>query len=94
MSTITIVALLVFLSIHEGISLGDRGVILRCQCITKEQRPIGRYIGQVEVNHASSHCNEIEIIASLKKNGEKVCLDPNAPWVKKVLEKKGAGQTR
>lgn len=26
--------------------------------------------------------------ATLKKNGKKICLDPEAPWVKKVLEKK------
>ncbi|XP_038569457.1 interleukin-8-like [Micropterus salmoides] len=93
MSIITIVALLVILSIQEGTCLGDQGVNLRCRCIAKEKRPIGRYIGQVEVHPASSHCNDIEIIATLKNNGEKICLDPNAPWVKKVLKKK-VKQTR
>ncbi|XP_070771108.1 interleukin-8-like [Enoplosus armatus] len=85
MSVFTIVALLVFLAIPEGTSLGD---ILRCQCITKEKRPIGRHIGQVEVIPACSYCNNIEIIATLKKDGRKICLDPDAPWVKKVLVKK------
>lgn len=28
--------------------------------------------------------------ATLKKDGQKICLDPNAPWVKKVLERKRA----
>ncbi|XP_041822789.1 interleukin-8-like isoform X2 [Chelmon rostratus] len=88
MSVITIVALLVFLTIPEGISLGDQGITLRCQCITTEKRPIGRYIGRVEVNPASSHCNNIEIIATLKRDGQKICLDPNARWVKKVLERR------
>lgn len=46
----------------SGISLGDQGVVLRCQCITKERKPIGRHIGQVEVNPVSSHCNAIEIM--------------------------------
>ncbi|KAM9362983.1 interleukin-8-like [Symphorus nematophorus] len=87
MSVITTVALLLLLTIPEVISQGDGGVILRCQCITKEKKPIGRYIGQVEVNPASSHCNDVEIIATLKRTGQKICLDPNAPWVKKVLEK-------
>nr|XP_046269120.1 interleukin-8-like [Scatophagus argus] len=84
---ITIVSLLVFLAIPEGISLGDQGLPGRCQCITKERRPIGRYIGMVEVSLASSHCSDTEIIATLKKDGQKVCLDPDAPWVKKVLER-------
>uniref|UniRef100_A0A8C4FGS4 Chemokine interleukin-8-like domain-containing protein n=2 Tax=Dicentrarchus labrax TaxID=13489 RepID=A0A8C4FGS4_DICLA len=58
-----------------------------CRCITTEKKPIGRYIGQVEVNPVSSHCNNIEIIATLKSDGRKICLDPKAPWVKRVFEK-------
>ncbi|XP_076584618.1 interleukin-8-like [Chaetodon auriga] len=88
MSIISNVALLVFLTIPAVISLGDQGVSLRCQCITTERKPIGRYIGQVEVNPASSHCNNVEIIATLKMDGQRICLDPNAPWVKKVLQRK------
>ncbi|XP_069553559.1 interleukin-8-like [Brachyistius frenatus] len=93
MSIITTVALLLFLNIPEGISLGEQGVTLRCQCITKEKRPMGRYIGVVEVNFASSHCKDIEIIATLKKDGQKICLDPEAPWIQKVLLKKLSEQT-
>lgn len=93
MTIITIVALLVFLTIPEGISVGDHGVIQRCRCISKEKKPIGRYIGEVEVNPASSHCNNVEIIATLKRDGQKICLDPEAPWVKKVLKRKQAEQT-
>ncbi|XP_030581121.1 C-X-C motif chemokine 2-like [Archocentrus centrarchus] len=78
-----IVALLVFLTVHEASGIG-----LRCRCINKEKRPIGRYIGAVEMNPASSHCKDTEIIATLKKDGQKVCLDPKAPWVKKMLERK------
>ncbi|KAF1395178.1 hypothetical protein PFLUV_G00008840 [Perca fluviatilis] len=89
MSIITIVALLVFLMIPEGI-LGDHGLNQRCRCINKEKQPIGRYIGKVEVHLASSHCKDIEIIATLKKNGQKICLDPDAPWIKKVLQRKQA----
>ncbi|XP_040891428.1 platelet basic protein-like [Toxotes jaculatrix] len=88
MSIITTVALLVFLTIPEGMSMGDQGVILRCRCITKEKKPIGRYIGRLEVNLPTSHCNVVEIIATLKKDGKMICLDPEAPWVKKVLGKK------
>ncbi|XP_023124951.1 interleukin-8-like [Amphiprion ocellaris] len=93
MSTITTVALLVLLIIHEGISVGGPEISPRCQCITTEKRKIGRLIGEVEVRPANSHCTEIEIIATLKKDGQKICLDPDAPWVKKVLANRPAVQT-
>nr|XP_020452748.1 interleukin-8-like [Monopterus albus] len=93
MSVITAVALLVLLTVAEGISLGDQRVILRCQCIIKEKKPIGRYISNVEVNPGNSHCKDTEIIATLKRDGQKICLDPDAPWVKKVLERKLAKST-
>ncbi|XP_034715022.1 C-X-C motif chemokine 10-like [Etheostoma cragini] len=89
MSINTIVALLLFLTISEGV-LGDHGVNQRCRCISKEKRPIRRYIGKVEVHLPSSHCQDIEIIATLKKDGQKICLDPDAPWVKNVLQRKQA----
>ncbi|XP_072239397.1 interleukin-8-like [Leuresthes tenuis] len=93
MSHIITVALLLLLTIPEGSTMGDQGVIIRCRCITKEKRPIGRLIGMVEVNLPSSHCKDTEIIATLKKDEKKICLDPNAPWVKKVLKHKLPGQT-
>ncbi|PWS21789.1 hypothetical protein DKP78_21760, partial [Enterococcus faecium] len=31
------------------------------------------------------HCKDTEIIATLKDSGKEICLDPNAPWVKKVI---------
>lgn len=94
MSIITIVALLVFLAIPEGISPGGHEMTQRCRCISKESRLIRRRnIEEVEVNPASSHCNDIEIIATLKKGGQKICLHPDAPWVKRMLERKPTGQT-
>ncbi|KAM7394210.1 hypothetical protein PAMP_021023 [Pampus punctatissimus] len=88
MSTITIVALLVFLVTPKGMCVGDPGVILRCQCISLEKNPIGRHIKSVDVHPPNSHCKYVEIIATIKTKGEKICLDPNAPWVKKVLKRK------
>ncbi|PWA32675.1 hypothetical protein CCH79_00012378, partial [Gambusia affinis] len=92
-----VVAILVFLTIHEDIDLltltsktsgcavGDQVMNLRCRCITKERKPIGRRIVALEVHPVRSHCAETEIIATLKNEKRKVCLDPNAPWVQKVL---------
>ncbi|XP_035028952.2 interleukin-8-like [Hippoglossus stenolepis] len=87
MSFFTTVALLVILAIPEGTSQGGQGVPLRCQCINKESKPIGRWLERVEVIPASSHCTKIEIIATLKKDGGEICLDPEAPWVQRVLRR-------
>ncbi|KAK0146521.1 Interleukin-8 [Merluccius polli] len=85
-SKITISSLLVLLAlltITEGISV--TGIELRCRCIQTESRPIGRHIKKVEIIPANSHCEDSEIIAILKKTGQEVCLDPEAPWVKSVI---------
>ncbi|XP_038569456.1 permeability factor 2-like [Micropterus salmoides] len=83
----SIVVLLAFLAISEGMSLRSLGVELHCRCIQTESKPIGRHIAKVELIPANSHCEETEIIATLKKTGQEVCLDPEAPWVKKVIQK-------
>nr|ACK57558.1 putative interleukin-8 [Lateolabrax japonicus] len=83
----SIVVLLAFLAITEGMSLRSLGVELHCRCIQTESKPIGRHIEKVELIPANSHCEETEIIATLKKTGQEVCLDPEAPWVKKVINK-------
>ncbi|XP_015231682.1 PREDICTED: alveolar macrophage chemotactic factor-like [Cyprinodon variegatus] len=88
----TIVTILLLQIIHEGSIVVAQGVNLRCHCITKEKKPIGRFIAVLEVHAASSHCSEIQIIATLKMNNKKVCLDPEATWVKRVLKKRRARQ--
>nr|ADK35756.1 interleukin-8 [Pagrus major]AHC69388.1 interleukin-8 [Pagrus major] len=84
---ISIVGLLAFLAISEAMSLRSLGVELHCRCIQTESKPIGRHIEKVELIPANSHCEETEIIATLKRTGQEVCLDPEAPWVKKVIQK-------
>nr|UFE16641.1 interleukin 8 [Tor putitora] len=76
-----------FLTIGEGMSLRGLGVDPRCRCIETESRRIGKHIASVELFPPSSHCKDTEIIATLKESGKEICLDPNAPWVKKVIEK-------
>uniref|UniRef100_A0A8C5I5W9 Interleukin-8-like n=1 Tax=Gouania willdenowi TaxID=441366 RepID=A0A8C5I5W9_GOUWI len=83
----SIVVLVAFLAISEGMSLRSLGVEMHCRCIQTESRRIGRHIEKVELIPANSHCEEPEIIATLKKTGQEVCLDPEAPWVKRVIEK-------
>ncbi|XP_030207271.1 growth-regulated alpha protein-like [Gadus morhua] len=78
---------LALLTLTERISLRELGMELRCRCIQTESRRIGRHIEKVEIIPANSHCEESEIIATLKKTGQVVCLDAEAPWVKKVIER-------
>uniref|UniRef100_A0A672IND6 Chemokine interleukin-8-like domain-containing protein n=1 Tax=Salarias fasciatus TaxID=181472 RepID=A0A672IND6_SALFA len=83
----TIVVLLAFLAATEGKRLRSLGVEMHCRCIQTESQPIGRHIEKVELIPANSHCEQMEIIATLKKNREEVCLDPEAHWVKRVIQK-------
>uniref|UniRef100_A0AAV2LGG9 Chemokine interleukin-8-like domain-containing protein n=1 Tax=Knipowitschia caucasica TaxID=637954 RepID=A0AAV2LGG9_KNICA len=79
-----LMVLLALLATSEGMSLG---VELHCRCIQTESTAIGRHIEKIELIPANSHCDETEIIATLKKTGQEVCLDPEAPWVKRVIQK-------
>ncbi|XP_043969937.1 C-X-C motif chemokine 10-like [Gambusia affinis] len=82
--TLSVLVFLTYLTISEGMSLG---VELHCRCIQTESSPIGRHIEKVELIPANSHCEKTEIIATLKKDGQEVCLDPEALWVKKVIRR-------
>uniref|UniRef100_G3NAA6 Chemokine interleukin-8-like domain-containing protein n=1 Tax=Gasterosteus aculeatus TaxID=69293 RepID=G3NAA6_GASAC len=76
-----------FLRIILRMSLRSLGVEQHCRCIQTESKIILRYIEKVELITANSHCDEAEIIATLKKTGQQVCLNPEAPWVKKVIQR-------
>ncbi|CAL8317407.1 unnamed protein product [Gadus morhua 'NCC'] len=84
----SLLVLLALLSITEGKSLRGLGMELRCRCIeTESQIQIRPHIRKVEIIPANSHCEESEIIATLRGTGLEVCLDPEAQWVKKVIER-------
>ncbi|KAM6939737.1 C-X-C motif chemokine 2 [Xenentodon cancila] len=83
----SVMVFLAFLAISEAMTLRSLGVELHCRCIMTENKPIGRHIEKVQLIPPNSHCEDTEIIATLKKTGQEVCLDPEAPWVKKVIQK-------
>ncbi|XP_061131372.1 interleukin-8 [Syngnathus typhle] len=83
----TLVVLLAAVAFSEGMTLRSLGVELHCRCFQTESRLIGRHIEKVELIPANSHCGVPEIIATIKKTGNEVCLDPEAPWVKRVIER-------
>ncbi|XP_057673009.1 C-X-C motif chemokine 2-like [Corythoichthys intestinalis] len=87
MRKVIINAMVVLLTVNEAMLPKSLAVELLCRCNQTESRPIGRHIEKVELIPANSHCQETEIIATLKVTGQVVCLDPEAPWVKKIRER-------
>ncbi|XP_030048001.1 platelet basic protein [Microcaecilia unicolor] len=63
------------------------GMELRCQCIKTESNFIHPHnIQIVELYPSGAQCANVEVIATLK-DGQRVCLDPSAPWVRKIIQK-------
>ncbi|XP_059524753.1 C-X-C motif chemokine 6-like isoform X2 [Myotis daubentonii] len=70
-------------------SAGPSGIIvseLRCVCLTPTHRIRPQMIHHLEMVPAGPGCPNVEIIATMKK-GNKVCLDPEAHVVKKIIRK-------
>ncbi|XP_026302685.1 C-X-C motif chemokine 5-like [Piliocolobus tephrosceles] len=59
---------------------------LRCSCLQTTQRVQPEMISNLQVFAIGPQCSEVEVVASLK-NGTEVCLDPQAPFLKKVIQK-------
>ncbi|XP_051821503.1 permeability factor 2-like [Antechinus flavipes] len=59
---------------------------LRCKCVKTTQKIHPKIIASVEVITAGPHCATNEVIATLKK-GTELCLNPEAPWVKKIIQR-------
>nr|CAD91126.3 interleukin-8 [Scyliorhinus canicula] len=85
--TLAVFALFVlYVAAAQAASLRHAGVSLRCQCIKTNSRFIHpKRMENVEIFPSGSHCSSVEIIATLK-NGIPVCLDPEASWVKKLID--------
>ncbi|XP_078533587.1 interleukin-8-like [Lissotriton helveticus] len=78
---------LLSIAVTEGMSLARMGTELRCQCIKTESRIIHlKHIQTVELIQSGAHCQNLEVIATLK-SGQVVCLDPAAKWVEKIIRR-------
>ncbi|XP_043917082.1 interleukin-8-like [Protopterus annectens] len=79
------VLLLCCVTALEAISLSR--MELRCQCINKESRFIHpKNMKNVELIPSGPHCQDVEVIITMKTGGQ-VCVDPNAPWVKLIIDR-------
>ncbi|XP_030044839.1 interleukin-8-like [Microcaecilia unicolor] len=74
-------------ALTEAMSLAQMGTELRCQCIKTESRFIHPRLMQiVDLIPSGPHCSNVEVIATLK-SGQRVCLEPTAPWVIRIIKK-------
>ncbi|XP_035877905.1 growth-regulated protein homolog isoform X1 [Phyllostomus discolor] len=69
--------------VPKGVPVGHE---LRCQCVQTLQRIPFKLIQSVKVTPPGASCDHTEVIATLK-NGQKACLNPEAPVVKNMIEK-------
>ncbi|XP_072354007.1 interleukin-8-like [Scyliorhinus torazame] len=85
--TLTVLTLFVlYVAAIQAASLRHAGLSLRCQCIKTNSKFIHpRRMEDVDIFPSGPHCSNVEIIATLK-NGIPVCLDPEASWVKKLID--------
>ncbi|XP_032772436.1 C-X-C motif chemokine 10 [Rattus rattus] len=75
---------LLSLSGTQGIPLART---VRCTCIDFHEQPLRpRAIGKLEIIPASLSCPHVEIIATMKKNNEKRCLNPESEAIKSLLK--------
>nr|XP_048702852.1 interleukin-8-like [Caretta caretta] len=77
---------LIYAAVSEGMSLARMGNELRCQCVSTHSKFIPpRYLRDVKLTPSGPHCQNVEVIATLK-DGREVCLEPTAPWVKIIIK--------
>ncbi|CAK7316888.1 C-X-C motif chemokine 10 [Vulpes vulpes] len=77
---------LIFLTLN-----GTQGILLsrtiRCTCIKISDQPVNlRSLEKIEMIPASPSCPRVEIIATMKKSGEKRCLNPESKTIKSLVK--------
>ncbi|XP_065733292.1 growth-regulated alpha protein-like [Phocoena phocoena] len=81
-------ALLLLVLVAAGRRAAGAPVVteLRCQCLQTVQGIHLKNIQSVKVTPPGPHCGQTEVVATLK-TGQEVCLNPEAPMVKKIINK-------
>ncbi|XP_059867694.1 C-X-C motif chemokine 6 isoform X4 [Delphinus delphis] len=59
---------------------------LRCMCLTTTPGIHPKMVSNLKVIAPGPQCSKVEVVATLK-NKKEVCLDPEAPLIKKVIQK-------
>ncbi|XFF78824.1 PREDICTED: C-X-C motif chemokine 6 [Capra hircus] len=85
-------ALLALLLLTPPVPLASAGPVaavvreLRCVCLTTTPGIHPKMVSDLQVTAAGPQCSKVEVVATLK-NGREVCLDPEAPLIKKIVQK-------
>ncbi|KAJ8787767.1 hypothetical protein J1605_022798 [Eschrichtius robustus] len=81
-------ALLFLLLVAAGRRAAGAPVVteLRCRCLQTLQGIHFKNIQSVQVTPPGPQCGQTEVVATLK-TGQEVCLNPEAPMVKKIINK-------
>ncbi|XP_016042232.1 C-X-C motif chemokine 10 [Erinaceus europaeus] len=83
-STLILCLIILTLSGTQAIPLSRT---TRCTCISISDQPIyPKSLEKLEIIPASQTCPQVEIIATMKKNREKRCLNPKSKTVKTLLK--------
>ncbi|XP_067880014.1 interleukin-8-like [Heterodontus francisci] len=89
-SRVTLIFLTLFvlyMASPQVASFRSLGVNLRCQCIKRTTHFIHpKFMEHIEIVPSGAHCGNVEIIATVK-SGNQVCLNSEAWWVQKIIEK-------
>ncbi|XP_062901126.1 interleukin-8-like [Mobula hypostoma] len=86
LSFIVLTLVLFYVSSIKAASVLRSGMDLRCQCIKPSSNFIHpKFMKNIEIIPSGPHCEKVEIIATLQHT--KVCLDPESPWVQKIINK-------
>ncbi|CAH6885196.1 C-X-C motif chemokine 5 [Phodopus roborovskii] len=90
-SLFPLLAFLLLLTLPQHLAEGNPTSIrvateLRCVCLSVTPRINPKMIVNLEVIAAGPQCPRVEVIAKLK-NQKEVCLDPEAPLMKKIIQK-------
>ncbi|OBS68080.1 hypothetical protein A6R68_03378 [Neotoma lepida] len=90
-SLFALLAFLLLLTLPQHLAEGGPSAAvpvteLRCVCLTVTPKINPKMIANLEVISAGPQCPKVEVIAKLK-NQKEVCLDPEAPLMKKIIQK-------
>ncbi|XP_068021859.1 alveolar macrophage chemotactic factor-like [Melanerpes formicivorus] len=74
--------LLAAAAVCQGVPLAGE---LRCRCLRTVSEVVPpRRLARIELLAEGPHCSVPEVIATTKQ-GQMLCLNPSAPWVKLIL---------
>ncbi|XP_038648975.1 interleukin-8-like [Scyliorhinus canicula] len=91
-ATLTVLILLLCAITAQGIPIP--GIQGRCKCVRTTARPVDpKNMRSMKYIPRGSHCVTTEIIVTMK-NGKKLCVNPNAQWVKIIIKAKRAGRQK